>query len=68
MNVRFWGTRGSLPASATAQQIREKISRAIRAFRSQDLATDKEIEAFIDRDLPFAVRIDLAYDGLEIVL
>ena len=56
MYVRFWGTRGSLPASATARQIREKISRAIRSFRSQDLATDEEIEAFIDRDLPFAVR------------
>ena len=56
MYVRFWGTRGSLPASATARQIREKISRAIRSFRSQDLAADEEIEAFIDRDLPFAVR------------
>lgn len=56
MYVRFWGTRGSLPASATARQIREKISRAMRSFRSHDLATDEEIEAFIDRDLPFAVR------------
>jgi phosphoribosyl 1,2-cyclic phosphodiesterase len=56
MYVRFWGTRGSLPASITARQIREKISRAIRSFRSRNLATDEEIEAFIDRDLPFAVR------------
>ncbi|MCX5820037.1 MAG: MBL fold metallo-hydrolase [Deltaproteobacteria bacterium] len=56
MYVRFWGTRGSLPASVTARQIREKISRAIRASRSHDLATDDDIEAFIDRDLPFAVR------------
>ena len=56
MYVRFWGTRGSLPASATARQIREKISRAIRSIRSHNLASDEEIEAFIDRDLPFAVR------------
>jgi phosphoribosyl 1,2-cyclic phosphodiesterase len=56
MYVRFWGTRGSLPASATARQIREKVSRAIRSFRSTNLATDEEIEAFIDRHLPFADR------------
>jgi phosphoribosyl 1,2-cyclic phosphodiesterase len=56
MNVRFWGTRGSLPASVTARQIREKISRAIRASRSWDLANDGWIETFIDRELPFAVR------------
>ena len=55
MYVHFWGTRGSLPASATARQIREKISRAIRASRSHR-STDEEIEAFIDRELPFAVR------------
>jgi phosphoribosyl 1,2-cyclic phosphodiesterase len=56
MYVRFWGTRGSLSASITARQIREKISRAIRSFRSRNLAADEEIEAFIDRDIPFAVR------------
>lgn len=56
MYVRFWGTRGSLPTSATTQQIREKISRAIQLFRSQNLSTDQEIEAFIDRELPFSVR------------
>ncbi len=55
MYVRFWGTRGSLPASATTRQIREKISRAIRLFRSRNPA-DEEIDAFIDRELPFAVR------------
>jgi phosphoribosyl 1,2-cyclic phosphodiesterase len=56
MNVRFWGTRGSLPASVTARQIREKISRAIRASRSWNLANEGWIETFIDRELPFAVR------------
>jgi phosphoribosyl 1,2-cyclic phosphodiesterase len=56
MYVEFWGTRGSLPASMTARQVREKIFRAIRASRSHPLATDEEIRAFIDHDLPFAVR------------
>ncbi len=56
MYVEFWGTRGSLPASMTARQVREKIFRAIRASRSHPLATDEAIGAFIDRDLPFAVR------------
>jgi phosphoribosyl 1,2-cyclic phosphodiesterase len=56
MNVRFWGTRGSLPASVTARQIRDKISRAIRSSRSWQLANDGWIETFIDRELPFALR------------
>ena len=56
MYIHFWGTRGSLPASATTRQIREKIFRAIRASRSHDLTTDEKIRAFIDRELPFAVR------------
>lgn len=56
MHIRFWGTRGSLPASLTAKQVQEKLFRAIRASRSHDLATDEAIRAFIDRELPFAVR------------
>jgi phosphoribosyl 1,2-cyclic phosphodiesterase len=56
MYIRFWGTRGSLPASLTAKQIREKLFRAIRASRSHDLATDEAIGTFIDGELPFAVR------------
>jgi len=56
MYIKFWGTRGSLPASATTRQIREKIFRALKTSRSHDLATDEKIGAFIDRELPFAVR------------
>ncbi len=56
MYVEFWGTRGSLPASMTARQVRGKIFRAIQASRSHSLATDQAIWAFIDRELPFAVR------------
>lgn len=76
MYVEFWGTRGSLPASLTSRQVREKIFRALRASRSQPLATDEAIEAFIDWDLPFAVRgtygvntacVEIC-DGAEVVL
>ena len=56
MYAEFWGTRGSLPASMTARQVREKVFRAIRASRSHQIATDEAIGAFIERDLPFAVR------------
>jgi phosphoribosyl 1,2-cyclic phosphodiesterase len=56
MDVHFWGTRGSLPTSITARQVREKVFRAIRASRSRKLATDEAIRSFIDEDLPFAVR------------
>lgn len=55
MYVQFWGTRGSLPASLTSRQVREKIFRAIRLARSRLLVSDAEIRAFIDRELPFAV-------------
>lgn len=56
MYINFWGTRGSLPVSATTRRIHEKIFRATRASRSRDLATDEKIEAFIDSELPFSVR------------
>jgi phosphoribosyl 1,2-cyclic phosphodiesterase len=56
MHIQFWGTRGSLPAPQTADQVRKKILRAILWSRAQDLRTDEEVEAFVDGDLPFAVR------------
>jgi len=56
MHVQFWGTRGSLPAPQTADQIRKKILRAILWSRGHDLRTEEEVAAFIDGELPFAVR------------
>ena len=55
MYVTFWGTRGSLPYSLTAEKVRKKIGRAIRLALQEGLKTESEIEAFIDR-LPFSVR------------
>ena len=56
MHVHFWGARGSLPASVNAEKIREKVFRAIKASRGRTFLTDEAIRAFIDMELPFAVR------------
>jgi phosphoribosyl 1,2-cyclic phosphodiesterase len=56
MVIHFWGTRGSLSASVTAEQIRAKIFQALRTSRTHDLSTDEKIQDFIDRELPFAIR------------
>lgn len=58
MEIHFWGTRGSLTASLTAEKIREKVFRALKAASGSGrvLLTDEAIGLFIDRELPFAVR------------
>jgi phosphoribosyl 1,2-cyclic phosphodiesterase len=55
MRVRFWGTRGSLPVSLTAEDIKGKIVEALLAAAGRNLKTRAEAEAFIERDLPFAI-------------
>jgi len=55
MKIYFWGTRGSLPTAAAGHRIKAKIFRALKASRSQDLADDAAIQAFM-ANLPFAVR------------
>jgi phosphoribosyl 1,2-cyclic phosphodiesterase len=47
MRVHFWGTRGSLPASYTAEAIRTKILAALKAASRLNLRTDDEIERFL---------------------
>jgi phosphoribosyl 1,2-cyclic phosphodiesterase len=59
MRVYFWGTRGSLPASYTAEAIRAKIFAALKAASNLSLRTDEEIEKFlcdglVDKSLPFS--------------
>ena len=46
--IRFWGTRGSLPVALTAAGVREKLRLALRAASGRALASDTELEAFID--------------------
>jgi len=54
--VRFWGTRGSLPAPLQESAIRNKIHDALLAARGRTLATPEAIDAFIAHALPFTVR------------
>ena len=54
MRVRFWGTRGSLPVSLTAEDIKNKIVEALLAAAGRNLKTRADVAAFVERDLPFA--------------
>lgn len=56
MKVYFWGTRGSLPVSATAKQIRAKVAAAVKASAQCRFSSNEEVERFIDEKLPFCVR------------
>ena len=56
LRVRFWGTRGSLPAPLREHAVRGKIRDALLAARGRTLDTPEAIDAFIDHMLPFSVR------------
>ncbi len=55
MLIRFWGTRGSLPAPLNYRAVRKKIRQALLAARGLNLDGPEAIDAFIDRALPFSV-------------
>jgi anti-anti-sigma factor len=56
LRVRFWGTRGSLPAPLREHLVRGKIRDALLAARGRTLDAPEAIDAFIDEALPFSVR------------
>ncbi|HEY7657408.1 MAG TPA: MBL fold metallo-hydrolase [Burkholderiales bacterium] len=55
MRVRFWGTRGSLPVSITADEIKGKIVEALLAAAGRNLSSRADVEDFVARELPFAI-------------
>tara|TARA_Y100000588_G_scaffold259690_1_gene274335 strand:- start:1149 stop:2150 length:1002 start_codon:yes stop_codon:yes gene_type:complete len=55
MIVRFWGTRGSIPTTLTAADIREKVTAALLASRGKDLRSEGQIRTFVQNELPFHV-------------
>jgi phosphoribosyl 1,2-cyclic phosphodiesterase len=55
MRIRFWGTRGSLPVSLTAADIKQKIVESLLAAGGRAFGTQQEARAFVERDLPFSV-------------
>src|SRR5262249_53339697 len=53
MLIRFWGTRGSLPAPLGTAGLRRKLGRAVRGAAGRHLDTDEAIERYIE-ELDFA--------------
>src|SRR5205814_2588768 len=54
MQVRFWGTRGSIPAALTARALREKVVAALVAGAGHALDTTEKARAFAET-LPFSM-------------
>ena len=55
MHIHFWGTRGSIPISITADLIRAKITSVLRKASGIAFADEAAIDTFI-QGLPFADR------------
>lgn len=55
MKIRFWGTRGSIPVSLTANDIRGKLVAALCGATGVDLRREDAVEAYVDA-LDFSVR------------
>src|SRR5262249_24927829 len=55
MKVRFWGTRGSIPVSVTAADIRAKLLAALAGAVGRGLDTPEKIADYVDRQLDFEV-------------
>jgi phosphoribosyl 1,2-cyclic phosphodiesterase len=55
MQIRFWGTRGSIPVALTAAQIRARLVTALRGAAGRHLDSAQQIEEYVD-SLEFCVR------------
>lgn len=53
MEVRFWGTRGSIPTSLTAEDVSEKVRHALEIARDKKLDAGTDIDTFMEEELPF---------------
>ena len=54
MQVRFWGTRGSLPVAAKAATVRDKIAAALVAANGRRFADVDEARGYLETELDFA--------------
>lgn len=54
MQVRFWGTRGSLPVAAKAATVRDKIAAALVAAGGRKFADEAEARTYLETELDFA--------------
>jgi len=54
IGATFWGARGSLPATITKEQIKDKIFQVLTRTRGINLDTDEAISSFVET-LPFSL-------------
>jgi phosphoribosyl 1,2-cyclic phosphodiesterase len=54
MLVRFWGTRGSIPAPLGTAALRRKLVRALQGAAGRRLDTEEAIQRYIAEELDFA--------------
>ncbi len=54
MLIRFWGTRGSLPAPIGRNAVRDKVRAALLAANGRKFDGPESVNRFLDQELPFA--------------
>lgn len=54
MQVRFWGTRGSLPVTPTATTVRDKVASALLAANGRTFTDHEAACAYVAEELDFA--------------
>lgn len=53
MQIRFWGTRGSIPVAANGRVIREKIKQALLLAEGRRFGSEEQIDLFINESIEF---------------
>lgn len=56
MQVRFWGTRGSLPTAMKAASVEDKIVAAVKAAGGRTFADEAAVQGFVRDELEFPHR------------
>jgi phosphoribosyl 1,2-cyclic phosphodiesterase len=55
MYIKFWGTRGSIPAPISSEAIKQKIMQALEGAAGLDLAGEAVLKRYLER-LPFTIQ------------
>ncbi len=56
MEVKFWGTRGSIPVWLNSLEIRAKIHSVLEKAVNKGLEPGDDIDDYLDREIPFCER------------
>lgn len=76
MKLRFWGTRGSIPVTMVAAQLRSRLVAVLQQAQGVDLADPQAVGRFVD-GLPFELRgtfgghsscVQIEHEGTEHVI